>query len=204
VYLAANTVHLSLLFARIIMSAQLTAPFMPRPQAPIVKAHPFIASYQDKSPSLPEGMHRGRIYRDSLGRTRTDINLPGGQEMRFIDDVTKSTLFVVDVSRGLYDKDSYQPIDLGWIFPNTTPVVTEEHRDILGIDCVRVRFKPPRSAPVASAGDIGEAWISKPLGIVMKDMNPSLDWKWEVTRIEFREPDPGTFELPPGLRESEK
>src|SRR5579884_1384437 len=168
----------------------------PRPQPPVVMAHPFVAFFRVESPT-PSAVTGGRLCRDSQGRKRVDYYLVNGQEVRFIDDVATNTLFVMDVGSSSYEKNKYTPANLGWMFANVTPIYTEEHSQIHGIDCVRIRFTPPRK----SAGDLGEAWISKPLGIVMKDENPSEGWKWEITSIEFREPDPATFELPRGFDE---
>ena len=88
------------------------------------------------------------------------------------------------------------------MFANVDSKYTEEVRKIHRVECVRVRFKPPRHSP--SDIDIGESWISQSLGIVMLDIDPSKDWKWEISRIEFRQPDPGTFQRPPNFQEEKQ
>ena len=186
------------LLARIIMAAQLTVAGLPRVQPPVVEGHPFIATFQVRgsfSPGVPGG--HGYVYRDSSGRTRVDLIL-AEHEVRFVDDITADTLFIIDARAGTYEKDSYEPVSIGWTFSNVSAVFTEEHHNILGVDCVNVKFSP---LPKAARGNPGDAWISRSLGIVMKDANPSQDWTWEVTNIEFREPDPGTFVVAPGFQE---
>ncbi|MBV9761414.1 MAG: hypothetical protein JO340_12685 [Acidobacteriaceae bacterium] len=172
---------------------------MQRAQPPLVKGHPYVASYRTGSPSLPGGSVTGRVYRDSAGRSRLDIDSGTGQEVQFIDDPATGTFFVIDSSNKSYERDSHEPIDIGWIFPNAAPIFTEEHLVILGLDCVRVRLRAPRGAP--EPGDVGEAWVSKQYGILMKQRS-SQDWNWEITEIQFREPGPGTFDVPAGYRES--
>ncbi len=138
------------------------------------------------------------MYRDSVGRTRLDFIVASGEEVRFIDDITMKTDFIV-YPDGSYEKDSYGPSPSGWFFSNVVPSFTEEHRNILGVDCVRIRFKGPHNMP--GSGDLGEAWISTALGIVMEDVDPAQDFKWEVTEIQFRQPDAGTFDVPEGFQE---
>ena len=188
--------HLLLFLAQLIMSAQFSSA-TPRAHPPVTAGHPFIAAFRTEGHSPPQ-LIDGQMYRDSSGRTRVDYKLPTG-EVRFIDDVSTRTGFVIDIGSKSHETDHYEPIHR-WIFSNVDPVFTEEHRQILGVDCVRVSLRPPRGAH----GDLGDAWISKPLGIVMKDQNPSQGWKWEVTEIEFREPDPGTFQVPAGFREMDR
>jgi hypothetical protein len=171
---------------------------MPRAHTPVVREHPFVAWFRAHNAMFEESAS-GRIYRDFAGRTRIDYNRDSGEEVRFIDDVGTSTLFVIDVNSGLIEQDTYKPTDLGWVFSNVSAAYTEDRKQINGVDCIRVYFGAPRGRP--ETGEMGETWISKPLGIVMKDENPVQGWVWEVTAIEFREPEPGTFNVPAGLNE---
>ena len=64
---------------------------------------------------------------------------------------------------------------------------------------MRVLFKPVPGSP--EAGDLGFTWLSETEGLVMIDDNPSEGWTWEITAIQLREPDPGTFDIPADFNE---
>jgi hypothetical protein len=195
--------HLAIgaLLTNLIMATQLTspgAPMLPRARPPLVAGQPYIASFKVSGLLTPEVT--GYLYRDSSGRTRVDLKI-SDHEVRYIDDVSTYTLFIVDVRKGTYQRDTYGPSSLGWSFSNVSAASTEEHQNILGVDCVRVIFKPSHKAV---GSDLGDSWISRSLGIVMKDSNPAQHWKWEVTSIEFREPDAEMFKMPADFREEEQ
>ncbi len=95
-------------------------------------------------------------------------------------------------------EDGIVPWSEGWGFANAgRPFCTNEQKTILGIACERVTFAGRDGA------DEGDAWISRPLGILIQDNEVKARWRktWKVTKIELREPDEHLFQIPTDFQE---
>jgi hypothetical protein len=173
----------------------------PRARPPVVQGHPFVAEFRCSSRTSSQGQIAGRMFRDSKGRMRVDSR-DGNEEIRIVDDVPTLTVVLIDMNKRLLQKDKYRTHAAGWLFEAAVPAYTSDRKKMHGIECRRVSFKPaPREAP--DGGDLGETWISESQGLVMKDHNPREGWTWEITAIDLREPDIGTFDMPPDFEEVE-
>ena len=176
-------------------------PVSPRAQAPLLKGHPFVAAFRCQTRGSNNVQCFGRMFRDGAGRTRVDNSLATGEAIRIIGDPSTLTFVFLDLNQKLMQKEEHGPVFAEWLFKRVAATYTDDHRSIQGIECVRVAFR--NIIPGTSVGeDVGEAWISKLEGIVMKDDNPKDGWTWGVTEIDLREPDPGTFEIPKGFRKA--
>lgn len=167
---------------------------LPRAQPPVVQGRPFIAEFRCRTRTSNHGGIVGRMFRDNKGRMRVDY-MDGNEEIRIIDDATASTLMLLDMNRRLMQIDTYQASAVGWSFRMAVPTYTNDRAMVKGVECVRVAFRPPQQG-AADTGDLGETWIAESEGVVMKDENVGEEWVWEVTAIEFREPEPSTFDVP--------
>ncbi len=85
-----------------------------------------------------------------------------------------------------------------WHFSYGLPLFSDVYKDIYGLRCRRIDFRDPRVGSPA-----GEAWISQDKGIVIGDSGSAhgVMFEWNVTALDFAEPDPRLFEIPTDYEE---
>lgn len=149
---------------------------------------PFSARFRSSSTRGAETRVRtGRVFRDSLGRLRNDIELGGILVGSWIiDDPAAKRIVVNHMSKSYAVSDS----DPGEVLRLAMPDDRYGARIIEGLHCVRY---PPRPG-------LDEAWLSPELEYVVFERSRDLDRvdTWEVFDIERSEPDPSLFLPPPG------
>ncbi len=86
-----------------------------------------------------------------------------------------------------------------WHFSYGLPVFSDAYKDFYGLRCRRIDFRHPRVASPA-----GEAWISQDKGIVISDSGTAdgVTFEWNVTALEFGEPDASLFAIPTDYEEA--
>jgi hypothetical protein len=141
---------------------------------------------------------RGRIWRDSVGRTRTELVHRGaeGQEIASLivicDPPAKATYFVdaaswTAIRKPLTEGEVSSRFD--WLFPGQD--VQDSGREIIeGVDCRKIRV-----------ADL-EVALSDELGMVMSENVRSGDeeYSWRLFQIRRQEPDGKLFVVPAAFR----
>jgi hypothetical protein len=164
--------------------------------APLVRNSPYSARFVcRKNSGQPSTGSSGWAFRDSSGRTRTEtFDAEGRALFRIIDDVVAKKVHFVDPGTGEIETEPYEgPDRLGWGFGNTHAVETGRTETLHGVECLHFALTSLR--PDHSGKNSGEAWLSKNLGIVMKDVNRIEDTTFEMIEIEFAEPSKELFEV---------
>jgi len=173
-------------------------PLSTRSQPPTVRSRPFVAKFRCYDSASANLLSHGTMYRDSRGRARSDYTLSEGDEVRIIDDVVQLTLMVFDVKRHLFHKERCEAPRSAWSFSRVEAIYVDERMRIHGTECRRVLFKPFSGRGVGG-GDVGGAWIAETEGLVLAEDNPAEGWRWELTNLEFLEPEPIVFSVPAGF-----
>jgi hypothetical protein len=168
---------------------------VPRAQPPVVRGKPFVAEFRCHMLFSPSDETLGRMFRDGKGRVRVDY-LKGDEEIRLIDDPTTLTLVFLDIKHRLLQREPYGEQLKGWSFRGASPRYTRDRKNVEGVECVRIELQSP--------GGKGETWISESQGVVMRDEDPFEGWVWEITSIEFCEPEEGVFQIPSEFGETEE
>ncbi len=150
----------------------------------IVPGRPFSAKFRAsvKKNSVQKDQV-GRIYRDSAGRLRTDMEFQGVHVgYRILDPVAGVRTIVNDLHKAYVESICCMAPQSGMPDPSS------EKRMINGIDCVRFPAAPT----------LEEAWVSPELELVIQERvrDESHESTWEVYDIVRTEPDESLFRIP--------
>ena len=175
-------------------------PNIPRAgSAGIVREHPFTAKFMVSGAIDGKvGPWTSAIYRDVNGSVRTDMRL-GSMKISSILDVLGQRLIMLQEAERTAIVVNY-PIavehvmngsNMTWGF-NLMPSYTNERKQILKIDCRKVRLSD------ASGIARGEVWIAEELGVAMEDRQPGdgTDVVWQVTSVTEGPPREDLFRIP--------
>jgi hypothetical protein len=168
----------------------------PRAWAPLVRDAPYSTRFVCRKNSGPASSgSSGRAFRDSSGRRCEEtFDAEGSPLFRIIDDVVAQKVYIVDPATGDVETDSYHgPGQTGWGFRQTGPVETGRKAMFHGVECLHFELTALDAAH--SGKNAGETWLSKKLGIVMKDVNLIEGTTFEITEIDFGEPSKELFEV---------
>ncbi len=197
---------------------------------PSVKGAPFSANeveLQNAKPNVRNVLPRKTIaiYRDSAGRTRTDVAVPpdpAGNPNIVIDDPVANVTYMIN------DKNKFAR-RLTWPTPRAVPSVGDDPKSVgkpmtlafskmqnvqmisesLGIQFIeglaaegkRVTSRSPQDPPGCEKNvSISESWYSPELWmtLVLKISNCLEESSTHLENIQRVEPDPRLFQVPPG------
>lgn len=175
---------------------------------------PFQAQFDVTTSQRPGGsepgleLRSGTIYRDSLGRVRTDYRIGAGMEgtivMTTISDPIAGSVWAIDPVRGTSSELPLPPrIDAngpgaveeaGWLFPGVPSFASDTEFE--GLMCQRVLLK--RTEGGREEANIGEVWISRKLRQVVfeRTLLGGGESTWRLSAIREGEPDKTLFIVP--------
>ncbi len=170
-------------------------------------AEMFRRSATDVAPAYVSDAS-GVIYRDSLGRTRTDLiqDSHGRKNERMslsvIVDPVSRVSYVLDPSTMVAIRRPFSAGEnagaSGWIFPGSSveAVGTEV---VEGVECRHVRVG--RTIP-GSEPSFLHVWICDELTLIMSEQSQTADetYTWHATEVRREAPDPSHFIVPLGYK----
>jgi hypothetical protein len=197
---------------------------------PPVKGAPFSANeveLQNAKPNVRNVLPRKTtaIYRDSAGRTRTDVSVPPdptGNPNIVVDDPVANVTYMIDDTNKFARR-------LTWPTPRAVPSVGDDPKSLgkpmtfvfskmqnvqmiseslgsqliegLAAEGKRVTSQSPQNPPGCEKNvSISESWYSPELWmtLVMKISNCLEESSTHLENIQRAEPDPRLFQVPPG------